>query len=45
MVENHSDSEKGKPLVPLGIVVFLLPSRDLLYAPFYRQNSTYHSLC
>ena len=35
MVKEHSDSEKGKPLT----------ARVLLYAPSYRQDSTYHGLC
>ena len=37
MVEDHSDSERGNPL--------LFPARVLLYTPSHRQDSTYHSLC
>ena len=41
MVKNHSDSERGNPLPPHG----LLFPRVLLYAPSQRQDSTYHGLC
>ena len=36
MVKDHSDSERGNPLPPHGL---------LLYAPSHRQDSTYHGLC
>ena len=42
MVKDHSDSERGNLLPPHGL---LFPIRVLLYAPFHRQDSTYHSLC
>ena len=38
MVKDHSDSERGNPLLQLAAMV-------LLYAPSHRQDSTYHSLC
>ena len=41
MVKDHSDSEKGNPLLPHR----LLFPRVLLYAPSHRQDSTYHGLC
>ena len=36
MVKDHLYSEKGNPLPPAMV---------LLYAPFHRQDSTYHGLC
>ena len=42
MVKDHSDSEKGNPLPPHGLL-FLINSKVLLYAPSHRQDSTYHS--
>ena len=44
MVKDHSDSEKGNPLLPHRLL-FLLPASVLLYAPSHRQDSTYHGLC
>ena len=44
MVKDHSNSEKGNLLPPHGLL-FSIDSRVLLYAPSYRQDSTYHSLC
>ena len=44
MVKDHSDSEKGNPLPPLGYS-YRLTARVLLYAPSHRQDNTYHSLC
>ena len=44
MVKDDSDSEKGNPLPPLGYS-YRLTARVLLYAPSYRQDNTYHSLC
>ena len=38
MVKDHSDSERGNPLPPHGLLFSL-------YAPSHRQDSTYHSLC
>ena len=40
----HSDSERGNPLPPHGLL-FRLTARVLLYAPSHKQDSTYHSLC
>ena len=46
MVKDQSDSERGNPLPPHGL---LFPTnrtaRVLLYAPSHRQYSTYHGLC
>ena len=43
VVKDHSDSEKAN--LPLhGLLFFIISTRDLLYAPFHRQDSTYHRL-
>ena len=42
MVKNHTDRERGNPLLPL---VFWLAAMVLLYASSLRQDNTYHSLC
>ena len=39
MVKDHSDSDRGNPLLPHG-----LAARVPLYAPSHRQNGTYHGL-
>ena len=44
MVKDHSDSERGNPLLPHGYS-FRLTARVLLYALSHRQVSTYHGLC
>ena len=44
MVKDHSDSERGNPLPPHGIL-FPINRRGSLIAPSHRQDSTYHSLC
>ena len=45
MVKDHSDSERGNPLLPPGLL-FPINSKDsFLYAPSHRQYSTYHGLC
>ena len=44
MVKDHSDSERGNPLPPHGLLLSI-NSRVLLYAPSHRQDNTYHSLC
>ena len=41
MVKDHSDSERGNPLPPHGL---LFPIIFILYAPSHRQDSTYHDL-
>ena len=41
MVKDHSDSERGNPLLPHGLL-FLISSK---VAPSHRQESTFHSLC
>ena len=43
-VKDHSDSERGNPLPPRGIL-FPINSKGFLYAPSHRQDSTYHGLC
>ena len=40
MVKDHSDNERGYPLLP-----HRLAARVLLYAPSHRQDNTYHNLC
>ena len=44
MVKDYSDSERGN-LLPHQGYFFQLAARVLLYAPFHRQDSTYHGLC
>ena len=43
MVKDHSDSKRGNPLPPHGLL-FLIAARVLLYAPSHRQDITYHAL-
>ena len=43
MVKDHSDSERGNPLSPHGIL-FRISARVILYAPSHRQDSIYHGL-
>ena len=43
-MKDHSDSKRGNLLLPLhGLLQ--LAARVLLYAPFHRQESTYHGIC
>ena len=44
MVNDHSDSERGNPLPPLGLL-FPINSKGFLYASSHRQDSTNHGLC
>ena len=44
MVKDHSDSERGIPLPPHGIL-FLISSKGRLYASSNRQDNTYPGLC
>ena len=44
MVQDHSDSERANPLPPHGLL-FPINTRVILYAPFHRQDNTYHGLC
>ena len=44
MVKDHSDSEKGNPLPPHGLL-FPISSKSSLYASSHRQDSKYHGLC
>ena len=44
MVKDHSDSEKGNPLLPHGLF-FPIGSKFFLFAPSHRQDSTYNGLC
>ena len=50
MVKDHSDSEKGNLLPPHRLLLSInskgsLTARVLLYAPYHRQDNTYHGLC
>ena len=45
MVKDHSDSERGNPLLPQHGLHFLISSKVSLYEPSHRQDSTYHDLC
>ena len=44
MIEDHSDSERGNPLPPHGLL-FPFSSKGFLYAPSHRQDITNHNLC
>ena len=44
MVKDHSDSERGNPLPPHGLL-FPINSKGYFYAPSHRQDNTYHGLC
>ena len=44
MVKDHSDSERGYPLLPKGLL-FLISSKVFLCASSHRQDNTYHGLC
>ena len=44
MVKDDSDSESGNTLPPHGLLV-LISSKGSVYAPFHRQDSTFHGLC
>ena len=44
MVKDHSNSERGNPLPPHGLL-FPISSKVLLYASSHRQDNTYHGLC
>ena len=43
--KDHSDNKRANLLLPIHGYSLLLAAWDLLYAPSYRQDSTYHSLC
>ena len=45
IVNDHSISERGNPLLPLHWLLFRIAAIVLLYAPSYRHDSIYHSLC
>ena len=44
MVKDHSDSERGNPLLPLHGLSFPISSKGSFYMPHPRQDSTYNSL-
>ena len=44
MVKDHSDCERGNPLLPHRLL-FPISSKGSLYASSHRQDTTYHSLC
>ena len=44
MVKDHSDSEKGNPLPPHGLL-FPINSKGSFISPSYSQDSIYHGLC
>ena len=45
MVNDHSDSEKGKPLPPPSLLFPIKQQGFFLYAPSHRQDSTNHGIC
>ena len=44
IVTDHSDSDKGNPLLPYRLLLSI-NSKVLLYAPSHKQDNTYHGLC
>ena len=44
MVKDHSDCERGNPLLPHRLL-FPISSKVFLYASSHRQDNTYHILC
>ena len=44
MVKDHSDSERGNPLPPHGLL-FPINSKGSFISPSHREDSTYHDLC
>ena len=44
MVKDHSDSERGNPLPPHGLL-FPISSKGSLHASSHRQDNTYHGFC
>ena len=44
-VKDDSDSERGNPLPPHGLLFPIKAARIILYAPSHRQDDTYHGLC
>ena len=45
MVKDHSNSERGNPLPPHGLLFTFSSKVVFLYAPSHRQDSTYHGHC
>ena len=45
MVKDHSDSKKGNPLPPHGLLFPISSKGSFLYASSHRQDNTYHGLC
>ena len=45
MVKDHSDSERGNPLPPHGLLFPISTARVILYASSHIQDNTYHGLC
>ena len=44
MVKDHSDSERGNPLPPHGLLFSINSKVVFLYAPSHRQDNTYTDL-
>ena len=44
MVKDHSDSEKGNPLPPHGLLLSI-NSKGYFICTIHRQDNTYHGLC
>ena len=44
VVQDHSDSERGNPLPPHGLL-FPINSKGSFICTIHRQDSTYHGLC
>ena len=45
MVKDHSDSERGNPLLPHRLLFPISSKGSFLYASSHRQDNTHHVLC
>ena len=45
IVKDHSDSERGNPLLPHGLLFPISCKGYFIYASSHRQDDTYHKLC
>ena len=45
MVEDHSDSERGNPLPPHGLLVPTSSKGSFIYASSHRQDNTNQGIC
>ena len=45
MVKDHSDSQRGNPLLAYGLLFLISSKGSFICTPSHRQDNTYHSLC